>query len=41
MLFNFIFVQAIVREDECTGLFDKYQNMTVMINYVSFRRLGK
>jgi hypothetical protein len=41
MLFNFIFNVAIVREDKCTGLFDTYQNMTVMINYVSFRRLGK
>jgi len=41
MFFNFIFIRAIVREDGCTGLFNKYQNKTVMINYVSFRRLGK
>jgi hypothetical protein len=27
MLFNFIFIQAIVREDEYPGLFDKYQNI--------------
>ena len=41
MFFNIIFIQAIVREDESTGLSDRYQNMTVIINYVSFRRLGK